>query len=151
LLGRIGVEEPAEPLAGADPKVMVALRANEEIALELGAVELSGTARALHPQAFRHRAPPLLGVDAGRHQLVEPAHFRSSSRTRAFAGRAIIAQLPFQGQSPFTQSRRNRSRRVTDVRSPRPRKRGLTPKKLHLEPNGQTGGQASLGATGGIA
>src|SRR5690606_26404686 len=64
LLGRIGVEEPAEPLAGADPKVMVALRANEEIALELGAVELSGTARALHPQAFRHRAPPLLGVDA---------------------------------------------------------------------------------------
>src|SRR5690606_27834369 len=82
-----------EPLARADPKVMAALRADEQVALELGPVELSRAARALDPQAFRHRAPPLLGVDAGRHQLVGPAHLRSSSRIGAFAGRAIIAQL----------------------------------------------------------
>src|SRR5690606_26035573 len=99
-LGGIGIEEPAEPLARADPKMVVALRANEQIPLELGAVELRRTALALDPQAFRHRAPPLLGVDAGRHQLVEPAHLRSSSRICAFAGCAIISTRGPPGSAP---------------------------------------------------
>src|SRR5690606_4237578 len=93
LLSRVGIEEPFEPLARTDPKVVIALRTDVEITLELRTVELTGAAGALHPQAFRHRAPPLLGVDTGRHQLVEPAHLSSSSRSAAFQGRAIIAQL----------------------------------------------------------
>src|SRR5690606_39007462 len=95
LFAGLGIQKPFEPLTRADSKVMVALRAHVQVALELGPIELTGAARALDPQAFRHRAPTLLGVDAGRHQLVEPAHISSSSRAPCAPrrGRAMIAQV----------------------------------------------------------
>src|SRR5690606_6242371 len=82
LLARLGIEKPLEPLARADAQVMVALRTDEEVALELGPIELSGAARAFDPQALRDRAASFLGLDAGGHQLVEPAHIGTRSKDR---------------------------------------------------------------------
>src|SRR5690606_1978460 len=74
LVARARIEKHLEPLARADSQMVVALRADVQIALQLRAIQLRRAARALHPQAFGYRALALLGTDAGRHQLVEPAH-----------------------------------------------------------------------------
>ena len=72
-----------DPLTGADTKVVIALRADVEIALELGAVEHGIAGRTLDPQAFGHGLahPALAALDLGRQQLLQPAHRSSAART----------------------------------------------------------------------
>src|SRR5690606_30895276 len=74
LLPRLRIEKELEALACREPQVMAAGRAHVQVALELGAIELSAAAGALDPQSFGNGMPPLLGADARRHQFVEPAH-----------------------------------------------------------------------------
>jgi hypothetical protein len=74
LVTGLGIEEHLETLARADPKMMAALRANMQIAMQLGAIELCGAARALDPEPFGHRVLALLGPNPGWHQLIEPTH-----------------------------------------------------------------------------
>jgi hypothetical protein len=68
------VEERFQPIARADAHVMSALGTNMQIALELGAIQHRVAGAALHPQAFRHRARPALGLDPRRHDFLEPGH-----------------------------------------------------------------------------
>ncbi len=60
----VGIEEPLQALPRTDPHVMAALRADMQVALELGAVERRVAGGALDPQAFRDRARTPLGLDA---------------------------------------------------------------------------------------
>jgi hypothetical protein len=74
LFGRFRVEKVLEPLARADAHVIAALRADVQVALQLGAVQHRVASRALHPQAFRDRARAALGLDPRRHDFLEPGH-----------------------------------------------------------------------------
>jgi hypothetical protein len=83
----VGVEEALEPIARADAHVMAALRANIEVALELGTVEHGVARRTLDPQALRDRARTPFGLDARGHDLVEPGHlFMIADQSRNTAG-----------------------------------------------------------------
>src|SRR5688572_18791206 len=95
LVPRLGVEEHFEALARADPQVMAALRANVQVAIELGAIELCGAAGALDPEPFGHRVLALLGADPGWHQLIEPAHTTAmDGGSAANAGCNLRSRLP---------------------------------------------------------
>jgi hypothetical protein len=74
LFGRFRVQEVFEPLARADAHVIAALRADVQVALQLGPVQDRVASRALHPQAFRYRARTPLGLDPRRHDFFEPGH-----------------------------------------------------------------------------
>ena len=80
LVAGLGIEKHLEALARADPQMVAALRADVEIAIELGAIELGGASGALDPEALGHRMLALLGADPGRHQFIEPTHTRASCR-----------------------------------------------------------------------
>ena len=68
------VEETRQPLAAADAHVVAALRADVEIALELGAVQHGIAGRTLDPQALGYRTRAALGLDPRRHDFLEPGH-----------------------------------------------------------------------------
>src|SRR5687768_11264797 len=53
---------------------MSALGTNMQVALQLGAIQHRVAGAALHPQTFRHRARPALGLDPRRHDFLEPGH-----------------------------------------------------------------------------
>jgi len=63
-----------QTLAAADAQLMVAFRADLQIALELGAIELCRAGGAFDPETLRHGTAALLRADSGRHQFIEPAH-----------------------------------------------------------------------------
>src|SRR5688500_14198574 len=69
--------------------MVAALRADVQIAIELGAIELCGAAGALDPKSLGHRVLTLLGADSGRHKLIEPTHIRFLPRVER-----IIAESP---------------------------------------------------------
>src|SRR5690349_3877779 len=61
------VEETRQALAAPDAHVMAALRADIEIALQLGAIEHRVAGRTLDPQALGDRTRAALGLDARGH------------------------------------------------------------------------------------
>src|SRR3546814_11166552 len=72
-----GLEQRAQAHAGSDRTVVVALRADLEVLLELGPVQHRTAAVALFPQPLRDAA--LLGragfgADAGGHPFLQPGH-----------------------------------------------------------------------------
>ena len=64
------VEEHLEAMARADAHVMSALGADQEVALELLAIQLRIALGALDPHALGHRPLAILGADARRHQFL---------------------------------------------------------------------------------
>ena len=75
------IEQAVEPLTRADAHVMVALRANMQIGLDVVAIQHGFARRALDPQAFRNALAAFrIGLfDFRRQQFVEPAHIESFS------------------------------------------------------------------------
>ncbi len=66
--------KPIEPVTRLDAHVVAALRADLQVALELGAVEHGVAGRALDPQAFGHGPRAALRLDARGDDLFEPGH-----------------------------------------------------------------------------
>ena len=73
-----GVQEASQPFTGTDAHVVAALRADHQVALELGAVEHRVASLALDPKALGNRPRPALGLDSRRHDLFKPGHGQSS-------------------------------------------------------------------------
>jgi len=73
----VRIQEIIDALAGSDTHVIVALRADHQVAFQLGAIELRVAGRALDPDTLRHRSRPLFGADPRRHQFFKPAHGRT--------------------------------------------------------------------------
>jgi hypothetical protein len=54
--------------------MVIALRTNLQVALQLVAVQLRIAYFAFDPHAFGHGARAIFGADARRHQFLEPTH-----------------------------------------------------------------------------
>src|SRR5690606_18748333 len=70
------IKEGLQARAGADRPVMVALRADIQVAFQLRQVERGAAPFAFLPHAFLYAAPRTvgLGADTGRHEFRQPVH-----------------------------------------------------------------------------
>jgi hypothetical protein len=68
------IEKTSQPFAAADAHVMAALRADIEIAFELGTVQHRVAGRTLDPQTLWDRTRAALGLDTRGHDFLEPRH-----------------------------------------------------------------------------
>ena len=77
------VEQLLDALARRHPDVEIALRTDEEVLLEVGAIEHRFAGRALDPEPLRHGRLLAAGraADPRRQQLLQPAHLRPPSLT----------------------------------------------------------------------
>jgi hypothetical protein len=77
------VQQRVESRACLDVMVMVAFRADHQIAIKLGAIQHGAAAGALFPHALRHRTLPAVGAlrpGTRVHDFLQPVHSITSKR-----------------------------------------------------------------------
>ena len=78
-LAGFGIQEQVQPLAPANPHVVIAFGTNFKISLHFRTIQNGITTRTLAPQSLRNGAlTGSFGADLGRHQFMKPTQVDNS-------------------------------------------------------------------------